>query len=139
MKSIFLFSTIFLSILFAQAQTETITLQVGDKFEVLGVSGKLFEVYGPSKRDKCGKSDKGKMLVASVAYVEFKYNKKKVSVELCNQQVEVAEGKPTETFYTAQKFKGKDAVVSLALKEVKESKKQNLIVLEISKEPLPVE
>jgi hypothetical protein len=125
---------------FAQeAQTERLTLKVGDKFEILGIKGKLYEVYGADRRDPCWESDKGEVTEALVAYVEFKYNRRKVSINLCNQQVQEAEGKPTKTHYKTEKFKGKDAVVGLALAEVIEGKKENKIVLEFVKEPLPEE
>ena len=137
MKFLLLLLMLGIASFFVKAQTETLTLHVGDKFEVLGLKGKLFEVYGPGINDDCNKSEYGKVVVASVAYVEFKYTSGgKVSTELCNQQVQMKETGEIKVFYTPQKFKAKDGIISLSLTKVSEGKKENLITLEISKEPL---
>lgn len=146
MRYTFILSLIILSTsVFAQRRgsepvTEEVTkklkLYVGDKFEELGLEGKLFELYKPRGGESCGKTEKGKKITnAAIAYVEFKYQGKKVSSELCYQRL-LVNGKE-EINYTTERFRAKDSILSISVHDI--NNEEGLVTFVIVKSPLPPE
>lgn len=144
MRYVFFLSLLILSsVVFAQKRgaepvTEEVTkklkLNVGDKFEELGLEGKLFELYAPRGGESCGKTEKGKKITnAAIAYVEFKYQGKKVSSELCYQRL-LSNGKE-EVNYSTESFRAKDSILSISVHDI--DNEAGIVTFVITKSPLP--
>ncbi len=116
--------------------TKELKLYVGDKFEELGLEGKLFELYAPRGGESCGKAKKGQKITnAAIAYVEFKYQGRKVSSELCYQRL-LIDGKEDVNF-TTERFKAKDSILAISVQDI--NNEEGLVTFVITKSPLPPE
>lgn len=131
-------STVFAQKRGAEPVTEEVTkklkLYVGDKFEEMGLEGKLFELYAPRGGESCGKAQKGQKITnAAIAYVEFKYQGKKVSSELCYQRL-LVNGKE-EINFTTERFRAKDSILSISVEDI--NNEEGIVTFVITKGPLP--